>query len=66
MEGLPEDIVKGSFGCGNPTALAELHAGEIVLDLGSGAGLDVLLSAKRVGTYGKTYGLDMTDEMCSG
>lgn len=63
MEGLPEDIVKGSFGCGNPTALAELHAGEIVLDLGSGAGLDVLLSAKRVGTYGKAYGLDMTDEM---
>lgn len=63
IEGLPEDIVKGSFGCGNPTALAELHAGEIVLDLGSGAGLDVLLSAKRVGPYGKAYGLDMTDEM---
>ncbi len=63
IEGLPEDIVKGSFGCGNPTALAQLHAGEIVLDLGSGAGLDVLLSAKRVGLYGKAYGLDMTDEM---
>jgi arsenite methyltransferase len=63
IEGLPEDIVKGSFGCGNPTALAELYAGEIVLDLGSGAGLDVLLSAKRVGPYGKAYGLDMTDEM---
>jgi len=63
IEGLPEDIVKGSFGCGNPTALADLHAGEIVLDLGSGAGLDVLLSAKRVGHYGKAYGLDMTDEM---
>jgi len=65
IEGLPEDIVNGSFGCGNPTALAELHAGEIVLDLGSGAGLDVLLSAKRVGPYGKAYGLDMTDEMLS-
>jgi N-acetylglutamate synthase-like GNAT family acetyltransferase/SAM-dependent methyltransferase len=63
IDGLPEDIVKGSFGCGNPTALAQLHAGEIVLDLGSGAGLDVLLSAKRVGSYGKAYGLDMTDEM---
>ena len=63
MEGLPEDMLKASFGCGNPTALTELHAGEIVLDLGSGAGLDVLLSAKRVGTHGKAYGLDMTDEM---
>lgn len=63
MEGLPEDMVKASFGCGNPTALADLHAGEIVLDLGSGAGLDVLLSAKRVGPYGKAYGLDMTNEM---
>lgn len=63
IEGLPEDILQASFGCGNPTALAELYAGETVLDLGSGAGLDVLLSAKRVGTHGKAYGLDMTDEM---
>ena len=63
IQGLPEDIVKSSFGCGNPTALGELYAGEVVLDLGSGAGLDVLLSAKRVGGYGKAYGLDMTDEM---
>lgn len=62
LEGLDDlDII--SFGCGNPTALAELHAGESVLDLGSGAGLDVLLSAKRIGPYGKAYGLDMTDEM---
>jgi SAM-dependent methyltransferase len=60
---VPEDAVRASFGCGNPTALAELHAGEVVLDLGSGAGLDVLLSARRVGPYGKAYGLDMTDEM---
>lgn len=60
---LPEDILAASFGCGNPTALAELHPGETVLDLGSGAGLDVLLSARRVGPYGKAYGLDMTDEM---
>ncbi|HML35207.1 methyltransferase domain-containing protein [Sporomusa sphaeroides] len=52
-----------SFGCGNPTALGTLYAGETVLDLGSGAGLDVLLSAKRVGPTGKAYGLDMTDEM---
>ena len=65
IQGLPEDIVKSSFGCGNPTALGELYAGEVVLDLGSGAGLDVLLSAKRVGSYGKAYGLDMTDEMLS-
>ncbi|AIF53456.1 arsenite methyltransferase [Pelosinus sp. UFO1] len=63
VEGLSEDIVKASFGCGNPTALAELYPGEVVLDLGSGAGLDVLLSARRVGPYGKAYGLDMTDEM---
>lgn len=63
IEGLSEDLVKASFGCGNPTALAQLYAGEVVLDLGSGAGLDVLLSAKRVGNYGKAYGLDMTDEM---
>ena len=63
LNGLPEDLVASSFGCGNPTALATLHAGETVLDLGSGAGLDVLLSAKRVGPAGKAYGLDMTDEM---
>jgi SAM-dependent methyltransferase len=61
--GLPEHAVLGSLGCGNPTALAELHEGETVLDLGSGGGLDVLLSAKRVGPTGKAYGLDMTDEM---
>lgn len=63
VQGLSTDMIATSFGCGNPTALAELYAGEIVLDLGSGAGLDVLLSAKRVGPYGKAYGLDMTDEM---
>lgn len=63
VDGLPQDLVATSFGCGNPTALAELHPGEIVLDLGSGAGLDVLLSARRVGPNGKAYGLDMTDEM---
>ena len=63
VEGLPVDMVATSFGCGNPTALAELYPGEIVLDLGSGAGLDVLLSAKSVGPSGKAYGLDMTDEM---
>lgn len=60
---LPESVVLASLGCGNPTALAELHAGEVVLDLGSGGGIDVLLSARRVGPTGKTYGLDMTDEM---
>jgi arsenite methyltransferase len=60
---IPEDAVKASLGCGNPTALAELRAGETVLDLGSGGGIDVLLSAKRVGPTGKAYGLDMTDEM---
>ena len=60
---LPEDALKASLGCGNPTALAELHPGEIVLDLGSGGGIDVFLSAKRVGPTGKAYGLDMTDEM---
>ena len=63
MAGLPQDLVATSFGCGNPTALAELNPGEVVLDLGSGAGLDVLLSARRVGPGGKAYGLDMTDEM---
>jgi arsenite methyltransferase len=60
---LPEKAVLASLGCGNPTALAELHEGEVVLDLGSGGGIDVLLSAKRVGATGKAYGLDMTDEM---
>jgi arsenite methyltransferase len=60
---IPEAAMLASLGCGNPTALAELHAGEIVLDLGSGGGIDVLLSAKRVGPTGKAYGLDMTDEM---
>jgi arsenite methyltransferase len=60
---LPEEAVLASLGCGNPTALAELHEGETVLDLGSGGGIDVLLSARRVGSTGKAYGLDMTDEM---
>jgi arsenite methyltransferase len=60
---LPEDAILASLGCGNPTALAELRAGEVVLDLGSGGGIDVLLSARRVGPTGKAYGLDMTDEM---
>lgn len=60
---LPEEAVKASLGCGNPTALAQLNPGEIVLDLGSGGGIDVLLSARRVGPTGKAYGLDMTDEM---
>jgi arsenite methyltransferase len=60
---LPEEAVLASLGCGNPTALAELKLGEVVLDLGSGGGIDVLLSAKRVGPAGKVYGLDMTDEM---
>ena len=60
---VPEDALLASFGCGNPTALADLHPGETVLDLGSGGGIDVLLSARRVGPTGKAYGLDMTDEM---
>jgi arsenite methyltransferase len=60
---LPEEAVLASLGCGNPTALAKLSPGETVLDLGSGGGIDVLLSAKRVGPTGKAYGLDMTDEM---
>src|SRR5437762_2534907 len=60
---LPEAAVLASLGCGNPTALAELREGETVLDLGSGGGIDVLLSAKRLGPTGKAYGLDMTDEM---
>jgi SAM-dependent methyltransferase len=62
-EGLPAEAAAASLGCGNPTALAELKPGESVLDLGSGGGIDVLLSAKRVGPTGKAYGLDMTDEM---
>jgi SAM-dependent methyltransferase len=62
---LPADAVAASLGCGNPTALAELKEGQVVLDLGSGGGIDVLLSAKRVGKSGKAYGLDMTDEMLS-
>src|SRR5216683_935311 len=60
---VPEEAVLASLGCGNPTALAQLNPGEVVLDLGSGGGIDVLLSAKRVGPTGKAYGLDMTDEM---
>ncbi|HEY8831081.1 MAG TPA: arsenite methyltransferase [Gemmatimonadaceae bacterium] len=62
-QGIPAEAVLASLGCGNPTALAELKEGETVLDLGSGGGIDVLLSAKRVGPTGKAYGLDMTDEM---
>src|SRR2546422_67416 len=60
---LPSEAVAASLGCGNPAALAQLRPGEIVLDLGSGGGIDVLLSARRVGPAGKAYGLDMTDEM---
>ena len=60
---IPEEALLASLGCGNPTALANLNPGEVVLDLGSGGGIDVLLSAKRVGATGKAYGLDMTDEM---
>jgi arsenite methyltransferase len=60
---VPEEAMLASLGCGNPTALAKLNLGEVVLDLGSGGGIDVLLSAKRVGPTGKAYGLDMTDEM---
>jgi len=62
---IPEEAMLASLGCGNPTALAELRPGEIVLDLGSGGGIDVLLSARRVAPGGKAYGLDMTDEMLS-
>ena len=61
--GIPPEALLASLGCGNPTALADLHEGETVLDLGSGGGIDVLLSARRVGPTGKAYGLDMTDEM---
>ena len=61
--GIPAEALLASLGCGNPTALAELHEGETVLDLGSGGGIDVLLSAKRVGPTGRAFGLDMTDEM---
>ncbi len=61
--GIPAEALLASLGCGNPTALAQLEEGEVVLDLGSGGGIDVLLSAKRVGPSGKAYGLDMTDEM---
>jgi ubiquinone/menaquinone biosynthesis C-methylase UbiE len=60
---IPEDALKASLGCGNPTALAQLNPGETVLDLGSGGGIDVLLSARRVGPRGRAYGIDMTDEM---
>src|SRR3954454_7426185 len=60
---IPEEALKASLGCGNPTALAKLNPGETVLDLGSGGGIDVLLSARRVGPSGKAYGLDMTDDM---
>lgn len=63
IQGLPDKAVLASLGCGNPTLLAQLNPGEVVLDLGSGGGIDVLLSAKRVGPAGKAYGLDMTDEM---
>ncbi len=62
-EQIPGEALEASLGCGNPTALAKLNPGEVVLDLGSGGGIDVLLSAKRVGPTGKAYGLDMTDEM---
>ena len=63
VDGLPSAAVVASLGCGNPTALAELSAGETVLDLGSGGGIDVLLAGRRVGPAGHVYGLDMTDEM---
>src|SRR5438045_6406315 len=63
MQQVPGEALQASLGCGNPTALAKLNSGEVVLDLGSGGGIDVLLSAKRVGPTGKAYGLDMTDEM---
>src|ERR1700754_1186699 len=62
-QGIPAAALLASLGCGNPTALAQLNEGQTVLDLGSGGGIDVLLSAKRVGPMGRVYGLDMTDEM---
>ncbi|HEY8458059.1 MAG TPA: arsenite methyltransferase [Actinopolymorphaceae bacterium] len=62
-EALPEEALRASLGCGNPVMVAELHEGETVLDLGSGGGIDVILSARRVGPTGKAYGVDMTDEM---
>ncbi len=65
LEVLPSAAALASLGCGNPTAVAELRPGEVVLDLGSGGGIDVILSARRVGPTGKAYGLDMTDEMLS-
>lgn len=65
VEGLPADLVASSLGCGNPFALADLHDGEIVVDLGSGAGLDVILSARRVAPHGKAYGVDFLEEMRS-
>lgn len=63
LQGLPVEAVAGSIGCANPVALAQLEAGEVVLDLGSGGGIDVLLSARRVGSTGKAYGVDMTPDM---
>ena len=63
IDAIPEAAALASLGCGNPTAVADLHEGEVVLDLGSGGGIDVILSARRVGPNGKAYGLDMTDEM---
>ncbi|MGH3260025.1 MAG: methyltransferase domain-containing protein, partial [Streptosporangiaceae bacterium] len=63
VAGLPEGAIRVSLGCGNPVAVADLHPGETVLDLGCGGGIDVLLSARRVGPAGKVYGLDMTEEM---
>jgi arsenite methyltransferase len=63
LSSIPTEAANASLGCGNPTAIAELRPGEVVLDLGSGGGIDVLLSARRVGPTGKAYGLDMTDEM---
>jgi arsenite methyltransferase len=63
LTGLPEETIGASLGCGNPTALATLSPGEVVLDLGSGGGIDVLLSARRVSPGGKAYGVDMTHEM---
>ena len=63
IQQIPEEAILASLGCGNPTALAKLNPGEVVLDLGSGGGIDVLLSARRVGPAGRAYGLDMTDEM---